>query len=660
MHWNDKVNVLFDDRAGRGVWAIASNNGNLSTAFLCPVPALVLGLALREIYDCWTSSNGCTYITVFDMHDRGVVLRYDGKRFERLPGFRGGHRILGISGPSPAEDVLFCAAEGRYRHPDTGEICDMFWLQWGTERACHDEPRAWQSPTAMTRAPNGDVYFSCREVDEPSHLWRWRRGTMSEVAFPPTKIKDPRAVGIEVMPDGALLACMHDGDYKSMKPVELWRQAGESGWSRIKTPEPIVPYYGDIECRLIGGSIHLAAGNGLFVLDGDGRVRKEADFPVESIWAVGGSLVTLTNKEARVKRGASWEPYPIDVPSAKPKRVTMVRLQAPAPAEVTPPRFSFERFVEELAPSATKTVPDAVKALFDVAPAPDLAAFLARHSSPRPKLAKTELGLWNFGYTPFLEGQWSKSFTDALASSWDNLVSPLTGTVEIGRSGGSETFFAEVHPKRSTVFLLDRSTGNLHFMASSVSVFAHLNDLAEQYDAYCTARDLDGEEVDAKRIAGSPTLTALSRQMASLEGKVHVGRSDYEMVVKKLGKKRFAASGASRVGPLFEHGHWLKLVLIHRGKIPNTKLKRSSPAPAALAKLAPARVQALVSTFFFAPGDLPEKLEQGVADPAEIVRMTARALTEASRSRAHPMAKVRAALVGESSARTASSPRRRA
>jgi len=81
--------------------------------------------------------------------------------------------------------------------------------------------------------------------------------------------------------------------------------------------------------------------------------------------------------------------------------------------------------------------------------------------------------------------------------------------IEIGRSGGSETFFAEVHPKRSPVFLFDRSTGTLHFMASSVSVFAHLNDLAEQYDAYCDARDLDGEEVDAKRIAGSPTLTAL-------------------------------------------------------------------------------------------------------------------------------------------------------
>jgi len=95
------------------------------------------------------------------------------------------------------------------------------------------------------------------------------------------------------------------------------------------------------------------------------------------------------------------------------------------------------------------------------------------------------------------------------------------------------------------------------------------------------------------------------------------------------------------------------------------KLKRPARAPAALAKLTPARVQALVSTFFFAPGDLPEKLEQAVADPAEIVRMTARALTEASRSRTHPMAKVRAALVGASStgkasASTASPPRRRA
>jgi hypothetical protein len=293
-----------------------------------------------------------------------------------------------------------------------------------------------------------------------------------------------------------------------------------------------------------------------------------------------------------------------------------------------PPAFSFDAFIRSLGAEVKKPpVVESVQRALALSPAPDLAAFLARYSAPGKKLKRDELGVWSIGFEPWSAKSWAKTVKGRLPWAWTEGVPAFTGTVEVGRDGSGDVYLAEVHPQRSTVFKLEKSTGLVHYLAESFTVFAELSHVMHELDAYVEAHELDPEEISKKQVAASATLRALSIQAAALAGKIDLREcAEYAELLAPLVSKRFTSKTKSLVAKLAERAHWFKLVAIHGGDLAKAQAKRPPPLPKELLGLAPARVQRLVEAAVFAPKELASLAQQAKSDEAEVVRELARAL----------------------------------
>jgi hypothetical protein len=110
------------------------------------------------------------------------------------------------------------------------------------------------------------------------------------------------------------------------------------------------------------------------------------------------------------------------------------------------------------------------------------------------------------------------------------IVSSFTGLAWIGNDGGGQEYL--VDPGSSAVYMYGPGVGEVKFLADSLDSFLALSEIAERWDAYERAHDIDYGEVESGKIdPATLRIPEIRRAMAKLRKRVNLpGYDESDMV----------------------------------------------------------------------------------------------------------------------------------
>jgi hypothetical protein len=641
---------------GEAAWVLGKSTAEL-WGFRMPEADQALLFPFSNVYDVWTSSGGTSYIAGWSKYP--IVTCADGK-FAFIEGPAGIDRILcidGWSGGTPSGDTLFCLAEP-YRINEAPE-CSLAWRQesrWRTARL-----RAGHAG-ALTAGLDGHVYIGIRRAKArewlPGQLLRWRDGELEALRFPREEELVPtNVIALHAMPDGRLLT-LFGGSEEWVRP---WVRSQDGSWERIEAPVRFLVFGGRTVCRWHQGKVLLPTLQGVFSWDGAGPLRRESDFAAASIHPIPGGLLCRGWSHGKtahqIDDGRGWRrlhvPEPDHVAGGRGKWITLgggpelpvvkPRMKAPSPSAApaaeseSPPEVSLGSFLRRLETISTPraTPLDAVGEIerhAGVAMAPDLRAFFGVFGVRAFRGGVAHLYLYGDSFW-LPDGGDSDALVARVLDDHRGLLAALTSTVYLGEDAGGQWYFAALEGARSEVFLYSHGVGEMKFFCDSLSTFAELCEIEDQWEAYCEEHGADDDDLeDQAVVVASARLRALRDALCDRLGRLNLSRkgsdvaSDFDDTMMRLAGMELEASSATKVGDLFDRAQWLFQLLA--GSPPILQEMRgdidADLRDPELGTLAATKVRGLWHLYLVGrDGELGAFVEACRRDPSALVRATA-------------------------------------
>jgi len=562
--------------------------GNELDAIALVSPQEVSYLGFQHAYDAWTSANGTVYVCtwrkdpVFSLVDGAwthveVALPQPSEQRRVI-------RVAGISGPSPADDELYCLTDPRGRDPQ----CTLLWRRDGRWREV-ELPAG--SGWALANGNDGEVLVS---VGSGTPALLSVAGGVATAIPLPSAAAGLCAVGVCATADGSLLACFA----ASESEAQAWRLR-DGSWTPVASDAPLIGWgSGAIDCVTWNGVTYLATNTGVFELTNAGVLELRYPFTARRLWPIGDAIVVVGFRDGPYAHGicrgsGDWQDLHVPEPDfvygglgksvwlpaprrkVRRKRVRMKKPKAATPTPAASVTDYCARWLEQRmfsahghTPPAPTTAADDLRSHFGGEVAPQLRRCLDLFAGGDEPVHFGELGTWpasNFAL-PSAEPTPSELARHVFFQQ-PTTIAALTGTVFIGADHGGQVYFVQVAGDSSEVFIYDPGQGALQFLADSLDSFMFLNDLSQQWRDYGRVHDVDFEDVENGDVdTTAPEIQRITTGLTSLKSRVNLDEdadvaSEFHEQLPALTGVRPVVSSTTGVEQVFDSARWLVMAL---------------------------------------------------------------------------------------------------